>query len=67
MTQRSVEPDVTKRVVHPDGSVSHVHVRGGAVLLASLHPGDPAPPSREEVLAAWDEVAAEAGAERLVP
>ena len=70
MTQRSVEPDVTKRVVHPNGSVSHFHVRDGAVLLASLHPehpGDPALLSREQVLAAWDEVAAEARAEGLIP
>ena len=70
MAQRGAEPDVTKRVVHPNGSVSHFHVRGGAVLLASLHPehpGDPALLSREEVLAAWDRVAVEARAEGLIP
>ncbi len=69
MAQRSAEPDVTRRVVHPNGSVSHFHVRGGAVLLASLHPehpGDPALLSRDEVLAAWDRVTAEARAEGLV-
>ncbi len=70
MSQRSVEPDVIKRVVHPNGSVSHFHVRGGAVLLASLHPehpGDPALLSRDDVFAAWDRVTAEARTEGLIP
>ncbi len=69
MTQRSGDPDVTKRFVHANGSVSHFHVRDGAVLLASVHPehpGDPALMSRAEVLAAWGAVTADARAEGLI-
>ena len=69
MTQRIDEADVTRRVVHPNGSVSHFHIRGGAVLLASLHPEHPGRPSllnRDEMLAAWDKVTADAKAEGLL-
>lgn len=69
MAQRSAEPDATRRFVHPNGSVSHFHVRDGAVLLASVHPehlGDPALIDRDEFLAAWDRVAADARAEGLI-
>lgn len=63
MTQRSDDPEVTKRYVHPNGTVSHFHLRDGAVLLASVHPEHPGRPAlltRAELLAAWDAVAAEA-------
>lgn len=69
MTQRIDEADVIRRVIHANGSVSHFHVRGGAVLLASLHPEHPGRPSllsRDQVLAAWEKVTAEARAEGLL-
>ncbi len=70
MTQQSSDPVVTKRFVHANGSVSHFHVRGGAVLLTSVHPehaGNPAEMDRDEILRAWDAVTAEAKAEGSIP
>ena len=57
MTQSIGEPVVTRRFVHPNGTVSHFHVRGGRVLLTSVHPehcGNPAEMDRDEMLRAWD-------------
>ena len=70
MTKRDADAIVSKRFVHPNGSTSHFHVREGVVLLTSLHPehpGNPAEIGRQEFLAAWDAVSAEAKAEGLVP
>ena len=70
MTQTSGDPVVTKRFVHPNGTVSHFHVRDGRVLLTGVHPehaGNPAEMDRDEVLAAWDAVAAAAQVEGLIP
>ena len=69
MTQTSGDPVVTKRFVHPNGTVSHFHVRDGLVLLTSVHPehaGNPAGMGRDEVLRAWDAVSAAARAEGLI-
>ena len=69
MTQSIGDPVVTKRFVHPNGTVSHFHVRGGRVLLTSVHPehtGDPAEMDRAEVLRAWDAVTKEAEADGLL-
>ncbi len=69
MTQSTGEAVTTKRFVHPNGTVSHFHVRGGRVLLTSVHPehtGDPAEMDRAELLRAWDEVAKQARAEGLM-
>ena len=69
MTQTSGDPVVRKRFVHPNGTVSHFHVRAGRVLLTSVHPehsGDPAEMDRAELLRAWDAVTADARAEGLV-
>ncbi len=69
MTQSIGEPMVTKRFVHPNGTVSHFHVRDGRVLLTSVHPehtGDPAEMDRDEVLRAWDKVSEDARAEGLI-
>ena len=68
MTQSVDDAVKTKRFVHPNGTVSHFHVRGGRVLLTSVHPehtGNPAEMERAELLRAWDAVAAEAKAEGL--
>ncbi|RYC32763.1 hypothetical protein D3273_06670 [Lichenibacterium minor] len=69
MTQSIGEPVVTKRFVHPNGTVSHFHVRGGRVLLTSVHPehaGNPAEMDRAEVLRAWDAVTEQAEADGLL-
>ena len=69
MTQSIGEPTVTKRFVHPNGTVSHFHVRGGRVLLTSVHPehtGDPAEMDRAELLRAWDAVIEDAKADGLI-
>ena len=69
MTQSADEAVVTKRFVHPSGTVSHFHVRDGRVYLTSVHPehsGNPAELTREEVSRAWDEVAAGAKTEGLM-
>ncbi len=69
MTQNIGDPVVTKRFVHPNGTVSHFHVKDGRVLLTSVHPehtGDPAGMDRDEVLRAWAAVAEDARAEGLI-
>ena len=69
MTQTSSEPVVTKRFVHANGTVSHFHVRGGAVTLTSVHPehaGNPAEMDRDELLKAWDSVTEDAKREGLI-
>ena len=69
MTQSIGEAAVTKRFVHPNGTVSHFHVRGGRVLLTSVHPehaGDPAEMDRAELLRGWDAVIEDAKAEGLI-
>ena len=69
MTQSIGEPVVTKRFVHPNGTVSHFHVRNGRVLLTSVHPehsGNPAEMERDEILSAWDRVSEEARGAGLI-
>ncbi len=69
MAQSIGEPVVTKRFVHPNGTVSHFHVRDGRVLLTSVHPehtGNPAEMDRAELLRAWDKVTEDAEAEGLI-
>ena len=69
MAQGIDGPVVTKRFVHPSGTVSHFHVRDGRVLLTSVHPehgGDPAGMDRAELMRAWDRVTEDAEAEGLI-
>ena len=69
MTQNIGDPVVTKRFVHANGTVSHFHIRGGRVLLTSVHPehtGNPAEMDQAEVMKAWDSVTADAKAEGLI-